>query len=259
MTTDAMETAPGASPAARETIEILKTVGAALLIALVLRIFLFQPYTIPSASMEPNLFEGDYIVVSKFDYGFSRHSIPFSPPLFSGRIFAHAPARGDVIVFKLPRDRTFKTDYIKRLVGLPGDRIQVKAGAVFVNGQPIARKPVAGGVEDMGDGVQRPVARFQETLPDGHRYVTNSYGPDGDVDNTEVFIVPEGHYFMMGDNRDNSLDSRFPEEVGVGDVPAEDLEGRARFVLLSWKPGAALYKPWTWFNLRLDRFFKPIP
>jgi signal peptidase I len=259
MTTDAMETAPGASPATRETIEILKTVGAALLIALVLRIFLFQPYTIPSASMEPNLFEGDYIVVSKFDYGFSRHSIPFSPPLFSGRIFAHAPARGDVIVFKLPRDRTFKTDYIKRLIGLPGDRIQVKAGAVFVNGQPIARKPVAGGVEDMGYGVQRPVARFKETLPDGHRYVTNSYGPDGDVDNTGVFVVPQGQYFMMGDNRDNSLDSRFPEEVGVGYVPAEDLEGRARFVLLSWKPGAALYKPWTWFNLRLDRFFKPIP
>jgi signal peptidase I len=244
------------APAANETLEIVKTVGYALLIALALRIFLFQPFTIPSASMEPNLFEGDYVIVAKYPYGLSRHSIPLSPPLFSGRIFAHPPARGDIIVFKLPRDKTFKTDYVKRLIGLPGDRIQVKAGVVFINDKPVTRKAAPDGTEDMGYGVMKAVQRFQETLPNGRTFLINSFGPDGDVDNTGVYLVPQGEYFMMGDNRDNSLDSRFPAEVGVGYVPAEDLEGKAEFVLLSWKPGASIFKPWTWFNLRPDRFFR---
>jgi signal peptidase I len=252
-----MTTEPAkAAPAANETLEIVKTIGYALLIALALRIFLFQPFTIPSASMEPNLFEGDYVIVAKFPYGFSRHSIPLSPPLFSGRIFAHPPARGDIVVFKLPRDKTFKTDYVKRLIGLPGDRIQVKAGVVFINDKPVIRKAAADGTEDMGYGVMKAVQRFQETLPNGKTFLTNSFGPDGDVDNTGVYLVPQGEYFMMGDNRDNSLDSRFPAEVGVGYVPAEDLEGPAELVLMSWKPGASIFKPWTWFNLRPERFFK---
>ena len=241
-----------------EWFEIIRTVIYALLIALILRVLLFQPFTIPSASMEPNLFEGDYVVITKYDYGYSRHSFPISLPesIFSGRLLAREPRRGDVVVFKLPRDTSGRTDYIKRLIGLPGDRIQVKQGVVYVNDEPIARKPMPPGVEDMGDGVIRPVRRYQETMPNGMTYLTNSYGDDGEADNTQVYRVPEGEYFMMGDNRDNSLDSRFPTEVGVGFVPAENLEGPARMVLLSWYPGASIFKPWTWvMNLRPSRFF----
>jgi len=256
MTTHA-SVAPSTKDGPNEWVEVIKTVVYALLIALALRVLVFQPFTIPSASMEPNLYEGDYVIVTKFNYGYSRHSPPISLPssLFSGRLFAREPTRGDVIVFKLPRDTSGRTDYIKRLIGLPGDRIQVKQGVVYINDRPVARKPMPDGTEDMGYGVLRPVQRFRETLPNGVSYVVNSFGPDGEVDNTGVYIVPEGHYFMMGDNRDNSLDSRFPEEVGVGMVPAEDLEGPARIVLLSWRPGASIFKPWTWLNLRPDRFF----
>jgi signal peptidase I len=255
MTTDANSAPPAKGEGANEWVEIVKTIVYALLIALVLRVLLFQPFTIPSASMEPNLFEGDYIIVSKYNYGYSRHSTPISlPESLSGRLFAHQPTRGDIIVFKLPRDN--KTDYIKRLIGLPGDRIQVKRGVVYINDKPIVRRPMPDGTEDMGYGVSRPVKRYQETLPNGVTYLTNSYGDDGDVDNTNVFVVPEGHYFMMGDNRDNSLDSRFPMEVGVGFVPFENLEGPAQIVLLSWTPGASLFKPWTWvMNARPSRFF----
>ena len=240
-----------------EWFEIVKTILGVLVIALLLRTLLFQPFTIPSASMEPNLYEGDYIVVSKYDYGYSRHSFPISLPesWLSGRFLAREPRRGDVVVFKLPRDVSGRTDYIKRLIGLPGDRIQVRQGVVYINDQPVVRKLLGPRTEDMGGGVIRPVQRYQETLPNGVSYLVNSYGDDGEVDNTGVYVVPEGHYFMMGDNRDNSLDSRFPEEVGVGFVPAEDLEGPAQAVLLSWKPGASLFKPWTWVNLRPSRFF----
>ena len=254
MTSDAKST-PSAKGEANEWVEIIKTIVYALLIALVLRVLLFQPFTIPSASMEPNLFEGDYIIVSKYNYGYSRHSFPISLPesIFSGRLFAHQPRRGDIVVFKLPRDP--KVDYIKRLIGMPGDRIQVKQGLVFINDKPIIREPAAAGTEDMGYGVLRPVQRYKETLPNGVTYLTNSYGDNNDVDNTGVFVVPEGHYFMMGDNRDNSLDSRFPEEVGVGYVPFENLEGPAQIVLLSWTPGASLFKPWTWvMNARPSRY-----
>jgi signal peptidase I len=255
MTADAKIAPSSKSGGANEWVEIVKTIIYALLIALALRVLLFQPFTIPSASMEPNLFEGDYVIVSKFDYGYSRHSIPLSPPLFSGRILARPPTRGDVIVFKLPRDTTFKTDYIKRLIGLPGDRIQVRQGLVYINDKPIIRQPMPSGTEDMDDGTIRQVQRYQETLPNGVTYLTNSYGNDNEADNTGVYVVPEGQYFMMGDNRDNSSDSRFPTEVGVGYVPAENLEGRAEMVLLSWKPGASLLKPWTWLNIRTSRFF----
>lgn len=276
MSSDAKDQRGQKGGAVNETIEIVKTVVYALLIALVLRVFLFQPFTIPSASMEPNLFQGDYIIVSKYSYGYSRHSIPFSPPLFSGRILFHAPQRGDIVVFKLPRDG--HTDYIKRLIGLPGDRIQVRRGLVYINGAPITRTPAPPGVEDMGYGDLRPVARYWETLPNGRHYLTNSYGNDGPADNTGVYVVPPHCYFMMGDNRDNSADSRFEPDIppdftgatcpwdssldqyvqgdGVGFVPEENLEGRARLILLSWKPEAALIKPWTWFlDARPSRFF----
>jgi signal peptidase I len=231
--------------ATSELIEIGKTVAYALLIALVIRVLLFQPFTIPSASMEPNLYQGDYIIVSKFAYGYSRHSAPFSPPLFHGRIFGRAAHRGDIIVFKLPRDG--HTDYIKRLIGLPGDHIQLRAGVVFLNGKQIPRELVATVTETSPFGFSHQVQRFKETLPDGRTYMTNDYGPDGEVDNTPEYIVPPHHYFMMGDNRDNSQDSRYPESIGVGYVPEENLVGKADIILLSWNDKASLFKPWTWF------------
>ena len=238
-----------------ETIEILKTVAVALLIALFLRVLLFQPFTIPSASEEPNLYEGDYVIVTKFDYGWSRHSFPFSPPLFEGRLLPRAPERGDIIVFKLPRDG--RTDYIKRLVGVPGDRVQMRQGLLYLNGQPVERRQTELVTETGGSGLVRPVARVEETLPDGRRYMTNDFGTDGDLDDTPEVIVPPGHYYFLGDNRDNSADSRLPTEIGVGLVPEENLVGKARLVLLSWSPGASLFKPWTWvLNLRPSRFGK---
>jgi len=240
--------------AAHEVLELVKTIVYALLIALVLRVVLFQPFTIPSASMEPTLLEGDYIIVSKFAYGWSRHSIPFSPPIFHGRIFGHEPHRGDIVVFKLPRDG--HTDYIKRLVGLPGDRIQVKQGVLYINDKAVPRTRLSAVEMQSAFGGLHTVDRYQETLADtGKTYTTFSFGPDGEVDNTGVYVVPRGNYFMMGDNRDNSVDSRYPPETGVGFVPAENLVGRAEVILFSWEEGASLFKPWTWFlNARMSRF-----
>jgi len=235
--------------AVEETIEIVKTVVYALLIALFLRVFLFQPFTIPSASMEPNLLKGDYIIVSKFSYGYSRHSAPFSPALFKGRIFGSEPKRGDIIVFKLPTDN--RTDYIKRLVGLPGDRVQVKGGVLFINEKAVPRASEGAGAPGVcWSGAQ--VERFRETNPEGRAYKTYDCGPRGDLDDTQVFLVPAGHYFFMGDNRDNSADSR----ADVGFVQAENLVGKAQIILLSWNGDATLFKPWTWvLDARPSRFF----
>jgi len=272
------------SAAADETVEIAKTIAYALLIALVLRIFLFQPYTIPSASMEPNLYEGDYIIVSKFSYGYSKHSIPFSPPLFNGRIFNRAPQRGDIVVFKFPREaNTKREDFIKRLVGVPGDHIQVKGGQVYINGQvlPWGAASQEPGLKGGDDAYQTPPQRYLETASNGRHYTIQKLSSSGGANDTGVYVVPPHCYFMMGDNRDDSLDSRFDPEMpsdmtgsatcpwdtaldtyvpssepGVGFVPEEDLVGRARIVLVSWSPGASLFKPWTWFmNIRLNRFF----
>lgn len=235
-----------------ETMEIVKTIGFALLIAMVLRIFLFQPFTIPSASMEPNLYEGDYIVVSKWSYGYSKHSIPFSPPLFEGRVLGSGPKRGDIVVFKLPRDD--KTDFIKRVIGLPGDRIQMISNKLYINGQPVDDVLVSEGeINDIFGS--HPIAEVRETLPGGKSFMTQDFGPGNDLDDTPVYEVPAGHYFMMGDNRDNSIDSRVEQSSGVGMVPAENLVGKAEIILFSWKPGASLFKPWTWANVRLGRFF----
>ena len=240
------------SSAASETGEIFKTIVFALLIAMVLRIFLFQPFTIPSASMEPNLYEGDYIVVSKWSYGFSKHSIPFSPPLFDGRIMGSAPKRGDIVVFKLPRDN--KTDFIKRVIGLPGDRIQMIANKLYINDKPVQDVVVSRTeIEDIFG--PRPVTEVRETLPEGKSFMTQDFGPGNDLDDTPVYEVPAGHYFMMGDNRDNSIDSRVEKSSGVGMVPAENLVGKAQIILFSWKPGSSLWNPVSWFNVRLDRFF----
>ena len=241
-----------------EVVEIIKTIVYALAIALFLRVLFFQPYTIPSASMEPNLYEGDYIIVSKWTYGYSKYSIPFAPPLFSGRVVEQAAHRGDIVVFALPHDP--HVDYIKRIIGLPGDRIQMKQGLLYLNGVQVPRVQKGVFREDSGYGFMHDVTRYQETLPGGKTYMTNDFGPDGDLDNTDVYVVPEGHYFMMGDNRDNSSDSRVsPEAGGVGFVPAENLEGKAQIILLSWSKGASIFKPWTWvLNLQPHRFFNAL-
>lgn len=240
--------------ASSETVEIVKTIVFALLIALVLRVLLFQPFTIPSASMEPNLYEGDYIVVTKWSYGYSKHSIPLSPPVFEGRLFGKAPERGDVVVFKLPRDN--KTDYIKRVIGLPGDRVQMRNSKLFVNDKAIENVTV--GRAELADMFgPRPVAMVRETLPNGRTYMTQDYGPGSDLDDTPVYQVPEGHFFAMGDNRDNSIDSRVDINSGVGMVPYENLVGKAQIVLVSWDAGASLFNPVSWFTkLRLNRSFK---
>jgi signal peptidase I len=242
----------------REAVETAKTVAAAVLLMLALRVGLFQPYTIPTSSMEPGLVTGDYIVVSKWPYGWSRASVPFNLPVIptggSGRLGGHAPQRGDVIVFRLPRDPS--QAYIKRLIGLPGDRVQVVGGDVRVNGRSIPRKS-AGLVEDH-DAPGRIVPRVIETSPSGKPYVTFGGAPNGEGDNTGVYVVPEGMYFFMGDNRDNSLDSRWPRELGVGFVPAENIVGRAEVVGLSWRAGAAVLKPWTWLNLDPHRFLQRV-
>jgi signal peptidase I len=247
---------PEKSGAVHEMVEIVKTIVYALLIALVLRVIFFQPFTIPSASMEPNLYEGDYVIVSKYSYGYSKHSIPFSPPLFEGRLLGQQAKRGDVVVFKLPSDG--HTDYIKRVIGLPGDRVQMRAGLLYINDKLVVREPLAPVRTDVGYGMIREVARYQERLESGRTFVTQDMGVDGELDNTDVFVVPDGHYFMMGDNRDNSSDSRVPPAAqGVGMVPAENLVGKAEIILLSWKPEASIFKPWTWvLDARPSRFFK---
>nr|WP_313040560.1 signal peptidase I [Brevundimonas diminuta] len=240
--------------ASNETVEIIKTVVFALLIALVLRVLLFQPFTIPSASMEPNLYEGDYIVVSKWSYGYSKHSIPFSPPVFNGRILGKAPERGDIAVFKLPRDN--KTDYIKRVIGLPGDKVQMIANKLYINGAPV--QDVVVSRAQMADMFgPRAVTQVRETLPGGRTFMTQDFGPGGDLDDTPLYEVPAGHYFMMGDNRDNSIDSRVEMSAGVGMVPAENLVGKAEIIMFSWTPGASLFNPVSWFaNVRFSRFFQ---
>jgi len=237
--------------------ETIKVIIQALLIAVVVRTVLFQPFNIPSGSLIPTLLIGDYLFVSKYAYGYSKHSIPFSPPLFSGRIFGSEPKRGDIVVFKLPKDNS--TDYIKRVVGLPGDRIQVIGGVLHINGQPVQRERV----EDYKtvDEYGRPTAvpRYKETFPDGSstHYVIELKGDRAYWDNTDVYTVQPGHYFMMGDNRDNSTDSR--DEANVGQVPAENLVGRAEIIFFSIDEGASLWRPWEWpQHIRWDRLFERI-
>jgi signal peptidase I len=231
-----------------------KTIVYALLIALVIRIALFQPFTIPTGSMEPTVRPGDYIIVSKFSYGFSRYSMPGHLPFGDGRFLARQPKRGDIIVFKLPRD--LREDYVKRLIGLPGDHVQVRRGVLYINDKPAPQQPLGETFTDLG-GFPTRADVYRETLPGGRTHISYSVDPTAPPENTEVYVVPEDHYFFMGDNRDNSLDSRFPPQSdGVGFVPFENLEGKAQIVLLSWNKGASLFKPWTWVSdLRPSRFF----
>ena len=238
--------------AERRVSETVVTILEALLIALAIRSFLFQPFNIPSASMEPTLLVGDYLFVSKFSYGYSRYSFPFSPPLFSGRIWAREPDRGDIIVFRHGPD-----DFIKRLIGLPGDRIQLKGGVVTINGTPVERRRVADfvGRDPCGFSVPDapPVQQWRETLPNGVSYDTLECPRHSEKHDTDVYTVPAGHFFMMGDNRENSEDSRFPD---VSYVPFEVLIGRAQIIFFSVSGGASMWEVWRWpTTLRWNRLF----
>jgi len=209
--------------------ETVRTIIYAVLIAIVVRTFAYEPFNIPSGSMKPTLLVGDYLFVKKWIYGYSRHSLPFSWPPFSGRVWSGPVERGDVVVFKVPTDN--KTDYIKRIVGLPGDRIQVVGGILHINGQPVQREPIEDWVDEQGQRYHR----YIETLPNGVQHVIIELSddkPGRTADNTEVFTVRPGHYFGMGDNRDNSADSR-----EWGDIPEENLVGRASFIFYSTAAG----------------------
>jgi signal peptidase I len=234
--------------------DTIKTLIYAVLIAMVFRTVLVEPFNIPSGSMVPTLLIGDYLFVTKYSYGYSRYSLPFSPALWDGRIFASEPKRGDVVVFRLPKDD--KTDYIKRIVGLPGDSIRVTNGILYINDQPVKREPVQDYIyRDSG----RPVHAYQyyETLPGGKRHLINEQSDNERMDNTQVYIVPPGKYFAMGDNRDNSQDSRYQDEVGF--VPFENLVGRAEFIFFSHNDDARWWEVWRWPSaIRFDRIFKSI-
>jgi signal peptidase I len=231
--------------------ETTRVIVHALIIALVIRTFLFQPFNIPSGSMKATLLVGDYLFVSKYSYGYSHFSLPFSPPLFSGRIMGSLPQRGDVVVFRLPRDTS--TDYIKRVIGLPGDKIQVVDGVVHINGVAVKREAAPDFIETEEGVTEQPVKRWKETLPNGVSYYTLDLVQNGFADNTQVYTVPAGQYFMMGDNRDNSTDSRFSQ---VGTVPFENLVGRAQLIFFSVYEGERAWEIWRWpFSVRWSRLF----
>lgn len=232
-------------------LEIVKIVVHAVIIAVVVRTLLFQPFNIPSGSLIPTLEIGDYVFVSKFSYGYSKYSIPLSPPLFSGRIWSAPPQRGDIAVFKVPTDNS--TDYIKRVIGLPGDRIQMIHGILNINGEPVKRES-AGTRTIVGEnGVNRDVPLYYETLPNGVRHeIMEIDGDTGYYDDTKEFVVPPDNYFMMGDNRDNSEDSR-----AWGPVPFENFVGKAQIIFFSVRPGESALAFWKWpWTVRADRLFQ---
>ena len=220
----------------------LITILYAIIIALLIRTFLFQPFFIPSSSMEPGLIVGDRIFASKYDYGYSRHSFPFSLPLINGRVFESSPKRGDVVIFKPPHTRN---DYIKRLIGVPGDKIKLIDGTIYINSIPVEREFVRTDDKD--------IAIYKETMSSGINYETRDLG-NKPQDNIEEFIVPENHYFFMGDNRDNSNDSRF-----WGPVPTESIVAKAQIIFFSTKDGSWFIEFWRWpFDIQFKRIFKLI-
>ncbi|MDA0332164.1 MAG: signal peptidase I [Candidatus Puniceispirillaceae bacterium] len=228
--------------------EFIKTIVIAGALALGFRSLLFEPFNIPSGSMIPTLLVGDYLFVSKYSYGYSRYSFPFGMAPFDGRIFETPPERGDVAVFRQPQNESVA--FIKRIVGLPGDRVQVVNGVLHINDVAVNRDRKGFATASDGYNVIR-FAVYQETLPNGKSYLIQERSDDDLLDNTNVFLVPEGHYFMMGDNRDNSRDSR---TTSVGLVPAENLIGRAERLFFSHNSSAHLWEVWKWpFAIRYGR------
>jgi signal peptidase I len=235
--------------------EFFKTAIIAVLLALIIRTFLYEPFNIPSGSMLPTLEIGDYLFVSKPAYGYSQYSFPFGIAKYEGRYLGKLPRRGDVAVFKLPTNTSI--DYIKRIIGLPGDTIQVRNGRLFINGTMVEREPVGMKRVDKGFGPEIGMMEYIETLPGGVMHRIYEEGDNEALDNTDVYTVPEGHYFMMGDNRDNSQDSRVSELVGY--VPLDNIVGRADFLFFSVDEDASLFKPWRWpFDIRYSRIFDGI-
>lgn len=252
--------------------EGLRTILGAMAIALTLRSFGYEPFNIPSESMLPRLLVGDYLFVAKWPYGYSRYSLPLGLPLFEGRMFGSAPEPGDIAVFKNPYNN--RADFIKRVIGLPGDQIQMRGGVLYLNGRAVPKVRIADLVvpvtpnSDCQGNLARPswramvngrlvcrYPRYRETLPNGRSYAVLDQVDNAIADNTGVYVVPAGHYFMMGDNRDDSADSRFSiAEQGIGFVPAENLVGRAAVIFFSTDGSAELLKPWTWVTaLRVER------
>ena len=231
----------------------VKSIVIAIFIALLIRSFVAEPFNIPSGSMKPNLLVGDFIFVSKWSYGYSRHSLPFSLPIIPKKIFGKLPERGDVVVFKTPQDN--RTDYIKRVIGLPGDKIRIIEGQIEINGSLILRKKIDDFVDVASTGNKKRIRKYLEYFNESEFEVidiTNS----GIVDNTQQYIVPDEHFFVMGDNRDNSQDSRFINIVGY--IPAKNLVGKAEFIFFSLENSRFL-ELWKWPKaIRFDRLFKAI-
>ena len=223
----------------------------AILIAIIIRTFFFQAFFIPSSSMEPTLLVGDRIFVSKFSYGYSKHSFPFSLPLINERVLFSEPELGDIIVFKTPEN--LRIDYIKRLVGLPGDKIQMIDGILHINDIPVKRKKIRSETKLINNGQIRNLLVYEETLPNNISYETFDMG-NTRADNTSEIFIPEDSYFFMGDNRDNSKDSRF-----VGSVPKNNLVGKAQIIFFATEGGSTILEFWRWpFDIQIDRLFKMI-
>lgn len=229
----------------------IRTILIAVFFALLFRAFAYEPFNIPSGSMLPTLLVGDFLFVSKFSYGYSRHSLPMSLPLIPGRVLFTEPERGDVAVFKLPTDN--RTDYIKRVMGLPGDRLQIIGGRLYINDEMIERRPTGQFVTRDAFGRTETLQRYTETLPNGRSYQILERSDNEPFDNTPVFQVPDGHYFALGDNRDNSLDSRALGQVGY--IPRENLIGRAQFLFFSVDTEASDGVIGWLTNIRWERFF----
>ena len=231
----------------------LKSIFIAIFIALLIRSFIFEPFNIPSGSMKPNLLVGDFIFVSKYSYGFSKHSLPFSIPLIPGKIFSNTPERGDVVVFKTPENN--RTDYIKRVIGLPGDKIEIKNGIIFINGSEILRKKLNDFIDTDNKTSNKRVRMYNEYFFNKEINILD-ITDNGLADNTQLFNVPENHFFVMGDNRDNSQDSRFISTVGF--IPYENLVGKAQFIFFSLE-NARFLQIWKWPNsIRYERIFQKI-
>jgi signal peptidase I len=227
-------------------VDNVKTIVYAVVIAVIIRTFLFEPFNIPSGSMIPTLLVGDYLFVAKYSYGFSHFSFPFSPDWFSGRIFGSVPHRGDVVVFRYPPDPS--EDYIKRVIGLPGDHVQVREGQLYINGQLVPREPAGDYVTDE-DGIHMVLRRYKEDLPGGVDHYILKATDQGDMNNTNEYVVPANELMVLGDNRDNSADSRF-----WGYVPMENLVGKAEVIFFSIDARDPWWEIWAWpFEIRWGR------